>query len=391
MHALRKQSVLAASALALCTLARLTYAEPFAPDIEDNVQKAAKKVMEQYAIPGLAIAISDNGKQQFYTFGLASKATEARVTPDTLFEVGSISKLFTATLASYAQVEGKLSFTDPVGHFLPALQGSAFGKVTLLHLATHTAGGFPLQVPDSVHNEQQLLSYLQAWKPSYPAGTHRTYANPSIGMLGVIAAKSLKLPFVAAMQTTLYPALGLSSTYLSVPPDKMPLYAQGYDKQDQPIRLTQDVLADEAYGVRTSARDLIHFAQLNLQAERANTVIDRALLNTHTGYFQVGPMTQDLIWEQYAQPVTLAHLLEGNSNAMAYETQKAVALNPPQPPRKAVWLNKTGSTSGFGGYIALLPDKKQAVVILANKNYPNSARVELAYAIFNALKQVGSQ
>ena len=48
-----------------------------------------------------------------------------------------------------------------------------------------------------------------------------------------------------------------------LPQDKMSLYAQGYDQQNQPRRLTPDVLADEAYGVRTSARDLIHFAQLN--------------------------------------------------------------------------------------------------------------------------------
>ncbi|MQU65284.1 class C beta-lactamase [Pseudomonas sp. FSL R10-1350] len=375
----------AACALALSTLASVAHAEPFAPDIEDSVQKAAKALMQQYEVPGLVIAISDKGKQQFYSFGLASKETDARTTPDTLFEVGSISKLFTATLASYAQVEGKLSFAEPVSHYLPQLQGSAFGKVPLLHLATHTAGGFPLQVPDNVKNDEQLQDYLKHWQPTYQAGTHRTYANPSIGMLGVIAAKSLQMPFKSAMQNMLYPALGLSSTYLSVPQDKMPLYAQGYDKQNQPRRLTSDVLADEAYGVRTSARDLIHFAQLNLNTGKPASAIERAVQNTHTGYFQIGPMTQDLIWEQYPYPVTQADLLEGNSNTMAYETNKAVALNPPLAPQKAVWLNKTGSTSGFGGYIAVLPDKQQAVVILANKNYPNSARVELAYAIFKAL------
>ncbi|MFP3514823.1 class C beta-lactamase [Pseudomonas sp. SIMBA_077] len=386
MRSVRTLSSLTVYALVLCAQAGLSHAAPLAADIEDSVQKAAKTVMQQHAIPGLVIAISDNGKQQFYSFGLASKATEAHVTPDTLFEVGSISKLFTATLASYAQVEGVLSFADPVSKFLPTLQGSAFGKVTLLHLATHTGGGFPLQVPENVKNDQQLLSYLNAWQPTYPAGTHRSYANPSIGMLGVIAAKSLNLSFTSAMQNTLYPALGLHSTYLNVPQDKMPLYAQGYDKTDQPVMLNPDVLADQAYGVRTSARDLIHFAQLNLQSGKANSVIERAVLNTHTGYFQIGPMTQDLVWEQYPYPVTLENVLEGNSNTMAYETHPATALHPPLAPQKAVWLNKTGSTSGFGGYIAVLPEKQQAVVILANKNYPNSARVELAYAIFKALR-----
>ncbi|MQT72446.1 serine hydrolase, partial [Pseudomonas sp. FSL R10-0071] len=86
------------------------------------------------------------------------------------------------------------------------------GKVPLLHLATHTAGGFPLQVPDNVKNDEQLQDYLKHWQPTYQAGTHRTYANPSIGMLGVIAAKSLQMPFKSAMQNMLYPALGLSST-----------------------------------------------------------------------------------------------------------------------------------------------------------------------------------
>ena len=385
MHSPQKRSAIALSVIALLTFSSLVKAERAAPDIDAVVQDAAKAVMQQYAIAGLAIAISHNGKQQFYNVGVASKDTLQPVTADTLFEVGSISKLFTATLATYAQATGNLALTDPTHQYLPELKGSDFGNIALVNLATHTAGGFPLQVPDEVQNERQLMDYLKAWKPQYPAGTQRTYANPSIGMLGMIAAKSMNLPFVQAMQGTLFPALGLKSSYLQVPPDKMALYAQGYNKQDAPTRVSPGVLADEAYGVKTSSRDLLHFAELNIGLGNPSSIVKRAILDTHTAYFQIGPMTQDLIWEQYPYPVNLNTLLAGNDNKMVYENNDATALDPPMAPQTNVWINKTGSTSGFGGYIALVPAQKQAVVILANKNYPNSARIELAYRIFNAL------
>ena len=73
---------------------------------------------------------------------------------------------------------------------MPELQGSEFAKMTLVNLATHTAGGFPLQVPDAVQTMAQLMDYLKAWTPQYAPGTRRTYANPGIGMLGVVAARS---------------------------------------------------------------------------------------------------------------------------------------------------------------------------------------------------------
>jgi beta-lactamase class C len=78
------------------------------------------------------------------------------VTRNTLFEIGSISKTFTATLASYAQVKGKLSFSDSAGHFLPVLRGGGLDKVRLLNLGTHTPGGMPLQVPEQITNNDQL-------------------------------------------------------------------------------------------------------------------------------------------------------------------------------------------------------------------------------------------
>ncbi|MBP3864936.1 MAG: serine hydrolase, partial [Pseudomonas sp.] len=99
----------------------------------------------------------------------------------------------------------------------------------------------------------------------------------------------------------------------------------------------------------------------------------------------VGPMTQDLIWEQYPYPVELKSLLTGNSNKMAYKNNDVIGLNPPLAPQQAVWVNKTGSTGGFGAYTVFVPAEQKAIVILANKNYPNDARVKLAYEVLKAL------
>lgn len=377
-------SAIALSLIGLCAFANVALASSETPKIDAVVQEAAAKVMQEYAIAGMAIALSVEGKQRFYTFGVASKATAQAVTADTLFEVGSVSKLFTATLATYAQVKGRLSLSDNIAKYLPELQGTPLGKIALMHLATHTAGGFPLQVPDSVQNERQLMDYFKAWQPVYDAGSQRSYANPSIGLLGMITAKSLNMPYAQALEQQLLPALGMTNSYINVPADKMALYAQGYNKQEAPVRLNPGVLS-YVFGMKSSARDLIHFSELNMGQGSVSEPLSRAMADTRIGYFKVGPMTQDLIWEQYPYPAKLETLIAGNANTMAYENNKAIALTPPLAPQQAAWINKTGSTNGFGAYVAFVPEKKQAVVILANKNYPNQARIELAYALFNAV------
>lgn len=377
------------AASAQAPAARSSTAPAAAPAKADRaaaaVDAAVAEVMRQYGIAGMAIGVSHDGEQRFFNYGDASREPRRAVSSDTLFELGSISKTFTVTLAAYAQATGRLSLADSPAKWVPELQGSEFAKLTLVNLATHTAGGFPLQVPDAVQTMAQLMDYLKAWTPQYAPGTRRTYANPGIGMLGVVAARALGEPYVVAMEQRLFPKLGLRDTYLEVPPRKMPDYAQGYDKQDAPVRVNPGVLADEAYGVKSSARDMLRFVEINLGTAPVDATLQRAIAETHTGYYQLGAITQDLIWEQYRYPVSVDDLVHGNSAKVSFETLPVQALQPPLAPQQAVWINKTGATNGFGAYVAFVPSRKLGIVILANRNYPNEARVRLALRVLKAL------
>jgi beta-lactamase class C len=377
-----KSGVISIVAAVLC--AESAFIVSAADNRQDKVKRivdaAIRPVMEKYKISGMAVGIIADGQIDIFDYGVASVALRKPVTHNTLFEIGSISKTFTATLASYAQVMGRLSLSDKTSKYFPSLRGAKFGEVTLLNLGTHTPGGLPLQVPDNIRNNDQLLSYFAKWQPAYPPGTYRTYSNPSIGTLGWITAKSMNQDFVALMEGRLFPSLGLKSTYINVPGTRMADYAQGYTREDAPIRMAAGVLSSEAYGVKSTAADLIRFVQANMNMIKLDEKVQRAIADTHTAYFQAGVITQDLIWEQYPYPVELKTLLEGNSK-MALEAIPATRLTPPQQPRNDVWINKTGSTNGFGAYVAFIPRKQFGIVILANKNYPNEDRVTIAHRI----------
>ncbi|HTV93363.1 MAG TPA: class C beta-lactamase [Verrucomicrobiae bacterium] len=355
------------------------------PTVASIVTRAVQPLMQRYGIPGMAVGVVVNGRTYVLNYGVASRATRAKVNAATLFEIGSVSKTFTATLASYAQLTGRLSFADMASADLPALRGSSFDRVSLLNLGTHTAGGLPLQVPDDVTDDAQLISYLRGWKPPYPPGTQRLYSNVSIGLLGFITAARANEDFIPLMQRTIFQPLGLQHTYLDVPAAQMANYAQGYTSNDAPIRMKAGELYAETYGVRTTAGDLTRWLQANMAMLPLDATLQRAITNTHAGYYRSGAMIQDLIWEQYSNPVTLAQLEQGNAATMLLDAHRAIAIDPPRQPSGDVVLNKTGSTYGFSTYVVFVPSKKIGVVLLANKSYPIAARVSTAYQILRRL------
>ncbi len=383
---------LASRSMFLATVAALSFgagsgasAEDIESRLRGTVDEAILPVMKTHNVPGMAVAVTVRGRRYIFNYGVASVESGKKVDDATLFEIGSISKTFTATLASYAQETGALSFSDSPSKYVPELAGSTFDEINLLDLATYTAGGLPLQFPDGI-TQKNAISYYRDWQPDHAPGTHRRYSNPSIGLFGYAAAASMGASFDDLMESKLFPMLALSSTYVHVPEKRMPDYAYGYSKAGKPIRVSPGAMDSEAYGVKTSASDLIRFVEANMDGHGLdNAPLQRAVTATHTGYYRVSGMTQGLGWEMYDYPVELDGLLAGNSPEISYKSNAVEALDPPAAPRKDVWINKTGSTAGFGAYAAFVPEKRIGIVILANKAYPIPDRLRAAYRIMATL------
>lgn len=351
--------------------------------LRTNVDQTIYPLMSRHDIAGMAVALTVDGRSYVFNYGVSSRQRQTPVTDSTIFEIGSITKMFTATLAAYAQATGRLSLEDHPGHYLPRLLGAPVDQATLLHLGTYTAGGLPLQFPDAIGDDAAAMVYLHDWKADAPPGTVRRYSNPSIGLLGAATAAALNERFATLVETRLLPGFGMRHSYIHVPARLMPDYAWGYRK-GEPVRASPGPLDEETYGMKSTASDMIRFLQVNIDPSGLETPLRRAIDATHVGYFKVGAMVQGFGWEQYPYPLSSALLLAGNSEKIIFEANPARAVAPTRAEEPRLF-DKTGSTGGFSAYVAFVPAKRIGLVMLANGNLPIAARVAAAYAILDRL------
>lgn len=355
--------------------------------LREAVEAQVHPMMAEHRVPGMAIAVVRRGEVECFCFGVASRSGQQPVTPDTLFELGSVSKTFTGLLGAWVHVEGGFAFEDAAGAKWDALAGSAFDRVTMGQLATYAAGGLPSQVPGEVGDEAQLVGYLQRWQPVHEPGTTRLYSNPSIGVFGRAAAKSAGRDFSEMMTSTILPALGMHDTYLKVPDAAMPRYAWGRDEEDREVQVNPGAFEVEAYGLKSTAADMGRYLQAQIRPRsgaadpKQASILAKAMEQTREGRFSVGPMTQGLGWELYPYPVRVEDLQEGNSPKVVREPN---AVSPPRRLAGPVLLNKTGATGGFSAYVVVVPEMEVGVVLLANRFVPGPSRIRAVHAILEA-------
>nr|WP_279240770.1 extended-spectrum class C beta-lactamase ADC-294 [Acinetobacter baumannii]WEG44938.1 extended-spectrum class C beta-lactamase ADC-294 [Acinetobacter baumannii] len=353
-------------------------------EIKKLVDQNFKPLLEKYDVPGMAVGVIQNNKKYEMYYGLQSVQDKKAVNSSTIFELGSVSKLFTATAGGYAKNKGKISFDDTPGKYWKELKNTPIDQVNLLQLATYTSGNLALKFPDEVKTDQQVLTFFKDWKPKNSIGEYLQYSNPSIGLFGKVVALSMNKPFDQVLEKTIFPALGLKHSYVNVPKTQMQNYAFGYNQENQPIRVNPGPLDAPAYSVKSTLPDMLSFIHANLNPQKYPADIQRAINETHQGRYQVNTMYQALGWEEFSYPATLQTLLDSNSEQIVMKPNKVTAISK-EPSVKM--YHKTGSTTGFGTYVVFIPKENIGLVMLTNKRIPNEERIKAAYAVLNAIKK----
>jgi CubicO group peptidase (beta-lactamase class C family) len=188
--------------------------------------------MERQHIPGVAVAIVRAGtvvKAQGY--GLANVEHQVPVTPDTIFQSGSLGKMFTAVAVMLQVEDGKLSLSDPIAKFFPGAP-AAWTSITVRHLLTHTSG-----IPDYTdgaidlrkdYTEEELAPMAYGLKLDFTPGEKWKYSNTGYLLLGIIIHKASGTFYGDVLAERVFKPFGMETTCVISQADIVPHRAAGY-------------------------------------------------------------------------------------------------------------------------------------------------------------------
>lgn len=201
-----------------------------------------EKVMKEWEVPGTAVAIVKDGKVVFARgFGYRNVKKELKVTPDTLFAIGSCSKAFTAALLGILVDEGKLEWDKPVRDYLPSFKlhdTFASERITPVDLLTHRSG---LPRHDMVWynasaTREELIKRLPHLEPSKDLRYTWQYNNLMFMTAGYLAGKIAGTSWEQLVQTKLFDPLGMKNSNLSVKDSqKSADYSLPYSKREEKV------------------------------------------------------------------------------------------------------------------------------------------------------------
>lgn len=337
--------------LGLFLLALFSALSIFAQDFTE-LEKTVQDEMRQKNAVGAAVAIIKDGKTVFTKgFGTANAETNAPITSTTLFQVGSITKTFTAAMILGMADEGKIKLDAPVGDYVRNLSPK-LSKVNLGQLLSHTGG--IIDEPDEfgTSDESSMLPYIRSWTDDYvlfAPGEGFSYSNSGYALAGLTAQEAAGKSYVELMNEKVFAPLGMkSSTFRPTVAMTYPL-AVGHTtktgEKPQVVRpLPQDARLYPAGTFYSNLDDLSRFAIAFLEGGKLDgkQIIPASIIARMTAPHSVQLSASDDTKYGYG---LFMHTIKGV---------------------KEFWHD--GSMTGYVAQIKFIPERRFAVIILGNTN-----------------------
>ena len=315
--------------------------------ITESIKKEIRSNVKNGKIQSLFVGITDRKNTDYFFYGSTTQQKKS-IDENTIFEIGSISKVFTSLVLADMVEKSEVNLDDPIDKFLPEnVKTPTFDgkKITLLDLATHTSGlqsfpdNFPVKRYEQIlYDRKKMYEYLSQVKLSREIGSKYEYSNFGFSLLGLVLSLKARKSFEPLLHQRVLEVLELDSTCIKLCDGLRERFATPhlFGIATDELSLSEDMAC--AGEIRASGKDLLSFLSYAMNPE------DSSLRKSFE-------LIQKVVYQAEEK-----HFVGLGWHIFQKDSQKIIAHN--------------GATHGFSSFAGFDPESKKGVVILTNSFNP---------------------
>jgi serine-type D-Ala-D-Ala carboxypeptidase/endopeptidase len=318
----------------------------------DDIRKIlVQRIDEQHQSVGIVVGIIEPAGRRIISYGTIAKDDKRPVDADTVFEIGSVTKVFTSLVLADMIQRGEVTLTDPIARYLPPevkVPERNGRQITLEDLSTHTSGlpRLPSNMrpadpanPYADYSVEQLYQFLSNYTLPRDIGSQCKYSNLGGGLLGHVLARRAEVDYEAMVRIRILAPLKMTDTAIALTPSLQSRLATGYDGSMNPAKNWDLPTLAGAGALRSTANDMLNFLAANLGYTESPLAPAMAAMRKERR--PAGPDVDNMKTE-----VGLAWIISTRGDM------------------QVVWHN--GGTAGYRSIIAFDPKRRIGVVALSN-------------------------
>jgi serine-type D-Ala-D-Ala carboxypeptidase/endopeptidase len=323
------------------------------PKVTDKttIDELAKVYISQKVNAGLAIGIMSNGKVSTHFYGVVKKGTDIKPDKKTEFEIGSITKTFTAIALLEMQEQGLLNVNDTISKFLPKkikIPTYDGKEITLESLVTQTSGlpRMPTnfaetetendsQNPYANYTAKDLYNFLNSYKPTRAVGAKYEYSNLGFGLLGQILALKAGTSYGNVIKKEICDKLDMYDTCITLSPEQKKRLAHGYSTKGDPVKNWDFAALAGCGAIRSTISDMLKYLKAN--GIKSDSILGKAIQESH--------------------------LVKFHPKSTGFEQASGWIISK-DAGRNVIWHN--GGTGGYRSFIGFFEGTETGIVILSN-------------------------